>query len=176
MPIRGSVHDLPKGDITLIQPKDLGENYRILFDEAQMFSGDSLAKNYQTFSLRPSDVLMTTRGENLKVGIMPNSTEFCVPSSSLFRMRIENKQILEHRFFARYLNSKPMKEKISQSQSGSHIPNLKRSVFEKLTIPVPSLERQTQIVELAELIDKQQKLNNELHRNQMIILDELFKS
>ena len=33
-----------------------------------------------------------------------------------------------------------------------------------------------QIVELAELIDKQQKLNTELHRNQMIILDELFKS
>ena len=69
-----------------------------------------------------------------------------------------------------------MKEEIAKSQSGSHVPNLQLSVFEKLTISVPSLERQKQIVQLAELIEKQHELNNQLHKNQMIILDELFKS
>lgn len=115
-------------------------------------------RNAEHYLVQPGDVLITCRGTQLKVAVVPHTLKNALITANLIAIRL-NDQILPG-FLAAYLRTNlGQKKLLSNAASASAQIVLNVTDIAKTNVPVPPLALQEQIVKLTDIAEKQYHLN-----------------
>ncbi len=165
-PFRGAIDDLPPGNIGVIQMRNVGDNGI----DWQSLTFVELPSKRMPAILAPGDVIFTTRGTRnvaLALSVVPAPV---VCSPHFFVLRVKDLVRMNPGFLAWQLNQRPAQEHFQREATGSYILNITRAAIEGLTIIVPPMERQLQILTFDQDARAERALLTKLieNRNQQI--------
>ena len=124
------------------------------------------------------DIVITHRGTLGQIVYIPQNSKYerYVISQSQFRVRCNDKVLPE--FLVYFFHSRLGQHKLLSNASQVGVPSLARptSTFQKLTIKVPSIATQKEIVKILSALDDKIELNNAINRNLEEQAQALFKN
>ena len=165
---RGRVEPHEDGSHFLLQARDVdGENLTYRTDTLIRFNPD-LSRTDGT--LKKNDILFMARGTHNYSVLLRETPESTLAAACFFIVRVSDEKLLPA-YLCWYLNQPPVERYlVRHSGRGVHMPVVRRSVLEKLDIPLPDLEIQKKIVELESLRREDGELMNRLaeKRKQLI--------
>ena len=103
--------------------------------------------------LQEGDILLTGKGRRLFAWSYDPSFGACVPSSLFYRIR-PNSDILIPGYLSLYLNTDKVKYQLELIGAGTSMLSIPKKELGNLMIPVPSIEEQSRLVSLVEIMDK----------------------
>lgn len=148
------IHD-PAGTHQVVIAKHLMEN------EPYIYRPDhelriSPARPAGSYLLQPGDILFMSRGmKNIATQLLSFPQPAIAPST-FFVLR--SKKNIYPPFLAWIINQEPVQAEISELRTGAGTPMIPRKEFTEVVIPVPPLNIQEKIVELDNLMRKEQSL------------------
>jgi len=165
---RGKIESIENGSHFLLQARDVdGKNLTYQTDTLIRFNPDPSVPGR---ALKKNDILFMARGArnySILLGEIPDAT---LAAACFFIVSVLGKNLLPA-YLCWYLNQTPVERYlVRHSGRGVHMPVVRRSVLEKLDIPMPNLETQKNIVELESLGREEEDLINHLteKRRQLI--------
>lgn len=167
-PLRVGADSLPAGNARLVQMRDVTGGAYI--DWAKV-PGVALPGKRPPGWLKDGDILFAARGSNNYALALKNPPERTVCSPHFFVLRISDKANIVPAFLAWQINQKPNQDYLRQSATGSHIPNIRRSVLERLEIYIPSVYKQNVIAQLWDTALAERQVLDALMRNRIQQLD-----
>jgi len=130
------------GNVLVVNISNISENgitYEVL---------DSINEEERKISryvLEDGDVLITSRGTNVKVAVFNKQIKICIPSSNINVIRTDSK-ILLGAYLKLFLESNVGMKMLKSIQRGSTIVNINYQDIEMLEVPIPSMENQKELV------------------------------
>ena len=111
--------------------------------------------------LRAGDVIFLAKGAKNFTFVPKGLPEPALAASYFFILRPGRRIVAD--YLAWFLNLKSTRRMLSRYVGqGTHIPVVRREVLENVEVPLPAIETQRIIVELAALADEQQRLLTDL--------------
>ena len=111
---------------------------------------------------KPGDILFVCKGTPGRVCMVPDPIDFCI-AQDMVALRV-NDAIVYNKYLLSVLRSIKMQKQIEQTSVGDVIPHFKKSFFDQLLIPIPSMEIQKIIGDyyfaFSEKIEINKKINN----------------
>lgn len=121
------------------------------------------------YRVNPGDVLFVSRGSRNHAAKVVSVPEATVASATFYILHPH--EDVDAGYLSWCLNQAPIQAQIGQVRTGAGTPIVQRKVFADITIPMPTLEKQRQLADLAELMAKEQQIRqklveetNKLHR------------
>ena len=108
--------------------------------------------------LQAGDLLFVCKGSKNQCIEVPKLEYNCVASSSFLVLRITDKEKVLPAYVAWFLNLSSTQKILTQQALGSSIMSISKNVLGEIEIPIPSVEKQKQCLELAELYKREQAL------------------
>lgn len=152
---REALQNDPNGEIQVLLAKNINDDGSINHSELTRINFSLPRTNAFT---KKDDVLLSSRGI-FRAGVLDEEIKNAIAASSLFILRIKNKNILPH-YLSIYLNSEAGQNSIQKILTGSTIKTILRGALENLSIPIPSLAVQKMIIEISDNWRKREKLLN----------------
>lgn len=130
-------------------------------------------KKTEQYLLQKGDVLLAGKGHRLIAWAYQSEMGKCIASSLFYVLKLEQDYILPQ-YLALFLNSTKPQHQLAFMSSGATIQSLPKNEMLELKIQIPSLDKQQQIVNLAQAQQKevnlyQEVLNQKNKLNQAII-------
>ena len=97
------------------------------------------------YILEEGDVLITSRGTNVKIAVFKEQSKICIPSSNINVVRTDSKIVLGS-YLKLFLESSIGVKLLQSIQRGSTIVNINIQDIEMLEVPVPTMEIQKELV------------------------------
>lgn len=145
-PLRGAVDELSRGEVAIIQMRNVDAASGVTWSEVQRVE---LPSKRPPAILAVGDILFTTRGaRNFALALDVVEGE-AVCSPHFFVIRVYDGDQLDPQFLAWQINQRAAQEYFQREATGSHILNIRREVIESLQVAVPPLDTQRTIVALA---------------------------
>ena len=165
---RGKIESLEDGSHFLLQARNVAaEKLTYRMDTLIRFNPD-LSRRDAT--LKKEDILFMARGSRNYSVLIEEIPDPTLAAAYYFIIRVSHENLLPA-YLCWYLNQ-PLVERylVQFSGQGVHMPVVRRSVLEKLNIPLPKLEIQEKIVALEALRKEEGHLTNLLaeKRKQLI--------
>ncbi|MCK5130590.1 MAG: restriction endonuclease subunit S [Candidatus Sabulitectum sp.] len=158
---RSRLEPVLNGTVAVIQMKDLSDENTVETKNALRIEMPSLNKRHL---VKAGDLLYRSRGHNTEAAIIQADPGQAIVASPLMRIRIFDTS----KVWPAYLNwfiSQPEAQSFFASRAkGSVQRMISKQGLEDLEVVVPSLQKQKQICELAELSATESKLSKELLR------------
>lgn len=154
--LRSRLEPSPNGSVHVIQMKDLRNDSTVDCSNLQRTEIENLKEHHLVLS---KDLIFRSRGEIHKAAILEEAPlGQIVAVAPLLRIRVEKpEQILPE--FLNWCISQPVAQKFLTSRAaGSSLKMISKEAMEELEIPLPELRTQQEIVELAALAHREQKL------------------
>ncbi len=129
--------------IPFIQVKNITENMEIDTRNTRKIKPDAAIHN-RSFC-KGGDVLISTAGTVGKVAVVPDDVEVCI-ATSLRQLRIRNKAEILPEYLALFLRSNLAVRQMERMTSGSVINVLSTPNLENITVYLPSVEKQREII------------------------------
>lgn len=130
------------GNIAVINISDINENG---IDYLKLDTINEEERKISRYILEENDVLITSRGTNIKIGVFTKQAKICIPSSNINVVRTDSK-ILFGPYLKLFLESRVGIKLLQTIQRGSAIVNINFQDIEMLEVPIPPIERQKEIV------------------------------
>lgn len=160
-PFRGKIEKLPDGEFAVIQMRNASPETGIDWDALTRVE---LPRVSEKALLQPGDIILSTRGGRNYAYCIGHKRGQLVCSPHFFVIRLMRDDVLPE-FLAWQMNQAPAQNYFAIGAQGSHISNLKRAVVERLPIKLPSYERQTSIVEMANAMRAEREVFQQLVQN-----------
>lgn len=172
---RETIENHPNGDVfamqakNIISGKDIENDHdlvRILFNGAR-----------GAFFLQNNDILVVSRGYGMntfRAAVFKNSANNTIASSSIIIIRITNNCVLPE-FISVFINSKEGQKQIMESVTGSSIKAILRGKFREINVPIPPIDKQKIIIELAKNLKRQKEICERKIRIERNIIDAIFE-
>jgi len=167
-PLRTAADALPAGDVSFVQMRDVVDGASV--DWAGVPRVELPGKR-PVSGLGDGDILFAARGTNNYALALRNAPARAVCSPHFFVLRVSDKSRINPCFLAWQINQKPAQDYFRQSATGSHIPNIRRSVLEGLEVAVPSVSKQRMIADLWNAALEEKRQLNALLTNRQQQLD-----
>lgn len=106
---------------------------------------DEPVRKVKRYELKVGDVVITCRGTVIKVGIVQELPFYTIASANLIVVRLEKQQI-ESEYVKIFLESPTGLQAVRTFQRGSKVMNIHPDDLGELKIPVPTLEKQRQLI------------------------------
>lgn len=154
------------GDKLVIRPTDMDNaTSRINYENLERISED-VSKDA---ILSEHDVIVKAKGNNNKASYVSISRYKMVPTNHFIIIRINNDKIFP-KYLAWFLNRGPAQSYFRMMTGGTSTQNLKIETLGNLKISIPQLEIQKKIVDVHELLEKEQYLLDRISvkRNKMV--------
>lgn len=162
-PFRGKIDEVSGSDITAVQMKDASHDSGIDWENC---IETELPGKRQPDWLTPSDILVAARG-NLNYAVQVGegiASRRAVASPHFFVVSpIDDRLDPEYLAFA--LNHGPSQNHFRRESEGSLTKSIRRSVLENAPIPLPPLEKQRSIVGIAQTIQSERTIAQNLITN-----------
>jgi restriction endonuclease S subunit len=172
-PIRDAVRDVPGGDVAVVQMRNVHVETGV---DWTAVAKTNLSGRREPDWLKPGDVLFSARGQrNIAVCLnQPPLKAVCSPHFFLIRVT-DNKSVLPE-FLAWQMNLPSAQQYFAQSATGSYIKSIRRKVLERLTILIPSLDRQSLLVGLAKTAQREKEILEQLIENRQQELERIARN
>ncbi len=167
-PLRTAADALQAGDVSFVQMRDIVDGASV--DWARVPRVALTGKRPVSW-LGDGDILFAARGTNNYALALRNTPERAVCSPHFFVLKVSDKARIDPYFLAWQINQKPAQDYFRQSATGSHIPNIRRSVLEGLEVAVPSVSKQRMIADLWNAALEEKRQLNALLTNRQQQLD-----
>lgn len=143
------------------QPNNFGESYVEL-----------TYKNEKSL-LKANDVVLAGKGQRMFAWSYDEQFGHAIPSSLFYIIRTNPLEVLGE-YLAHFLNSDKIQYEIKLIASGGTVPSIPKSELIQLEVFVPSIEEQHRIVNIANLLEKdliltQQLLNEKMNLKKGVI-------
>lgn len=168
-PLRGSIENVPDGDIAVVQMKDVNPEGRI--NLAQLYRVVLTGRKKPDY-LREGDILFVGRGYRIFAVLVDKDLDQTVAGPHFFIIRV--KALVRPDYLAWYLNHKQAQRYFSQHVAGTALPHINRSALEDLPIVVPPLDIQARIVKAHDCHLKEKALLEKLIVKKKLFLDDLL--
>jgi len=155
---RQKVENDPKGDLRVIQMKDLEHNYSNIGMNLTKIKSDKVSdKNF----LQKGDVLLITKGANNYAVEYKHELKKAVAASAFYVLRPNQKKI-HPSYLTWYINQSPVQQYFKANMAGTYIPNINKKTIEEIVVTLPPMEIQEIIVSLDDLRKQEFVLMTEL--------------
>jgi len=123
---------------------------------------EDVFKQIKNYTITKDDVFISIAGTIGLVGEIPENLDGANLTENAAKLIIKDKNIITRRFLIFILNTYNVKEQIKRYTNAVGVPKLALERIKKIEIPVPSIEKQRQIVEKIEAEQKIVEANKEL--------------
>ena len=154
---RTRLESLPTGSVAVIQMKDLSGD-RVDCSRLLRTEIDELKDNHR---VRLGDLVFRSRGTVTTSAILLDDTGEAVVSAPLLRIRVTDEHCLPQ-YLNWFINQPPAQAFLASHAKGTAQQMISKEALDDMDIPLPSMEHQRTIVELAALSEKEQSLMNTL--------------
>ncbi|MDU1938867.1 MAG: restriction endonuclease subunit S [Veillonella sp.] len=170
-------HQYTLSGVKLLNVSNLRDGKIDLTTSNRYISEDEAFNKYSHFLCEPNDFIIASSGIkvdsfNNKMGFIHQSDLPVCMNTSTIRFKVLNKEVLEIRYFMYYLKSVAFKKVLTKVVTGSAQLNFGPSHLKNMSISLPNLDIQKEIVERLDRINKLLELKKKL----LLLLDELIKS
>lgn len=161
-PFRGSIAGVAGGSVLAVQMKDVDPELGVSWHGVLR---TELPGRKQPDWLRPGDLLFVSKGSRFHAVCldMPPSPAVCSPH--FFHLRVKPTANVLPGFVAWQINQPPFQRQLQQAAEGSSQLSIRRPVLESLSLRIPLLADQQNIVALADLARQERKVLHRLIRN-----------
>ena len=157
---KGQMTDDPNGDLNFIQVRDLDHDSRMVMPEGMWKM--KAPKDLSNYFVTTEDIIYLFRGSRFGAYKINSTHGNTLPLAHFFLLRSKNSKKLTSDYLWWVLNERKVANQIQSSMKGTMMAFINRSEFQKVQIPVPSLEAQNQITALALLRAKEKELMKKL--------------
>ena len=168
---RGAVPANKNGRNKVIQVRDIDDIY---LDSTSIETFSDIDKAV----VKDGDILLAMRGtesSGLKVDMVEGQKDQCMASSSLCILRIANNTVLpEYLLF--YLGSSCGQQRLKSLLAGATVKTIVKKELANLQIPIPSIRKQKQVIQIAKNIYKQQQLLSQKNTLLAIVADNIIST
>jgi restriction endonuclease S subunit len=172
---RGSIENDLKGDIFVLQAKNISVNEDILHTTDLVTISDKSIRN--PYFLEHNDILLVSRGSGIgsfRSAVFATEDKNVMPSSSVHVIRIQDVTILP-KYISLYLNSLEGQKALAQIVTGaSYIQSILVKNLIDLEIPIPPIHIQKSIIALHENITDQERIFKRKQEIQKTIINASF--
>ena len=167
-PFRGRIPEVPGTGVLAIQMKDVSTDGGLNWGTA--VETEITGKREPDY-LTPGNILFAIRGNhNYAVLVDEVAVEQrAVASPHFFVLHCISDTVFPA-FLAWLLNQEPLQRYFKREAEGTLTKSIRRNVLENAPITIPPLERQQQIVQLAQCVNQERQLLEELIRNNETML------
>ncbi|MCC6463116.1 MAG: restriction endonuclease subunit S [Saprospiraceae bacterium] len=150
----------PSGDTLYLQGKHFDAHGR--FREDMIINPELQAEErLEKHLLQDGDILLIAKGENNRAGMYQKEIGQAVASSTFFVIRLTESSVLPE-FLRWYFNTGYMQETFSGLSRGTQISSLSKKTLSEIEVPVPSLKKQQEILEIQQVWEKEKSLTMDL--------------
>lgn len=157
----------PEGEVACLQTKDCADTVVV-----KLASRVGLTPRVQKNLLRSGDVLFAAKGVNY-LCVVFREPDLAVASTSFFVIRPKSPAVTPE-FLCWFLRHPSVMAYFKAHQAGSATPLIHKPAVENLVVPVPPLERQQRIVELARLSRRARELQLQLIEKRETLMQQLL--
>lgn len=156
---RKKIEPVEDGAYQVVQIRDFDQDLALLKDGLLRVNID---KSADSFLIHKGDVLFLSRGQRNWAAAITEELKDTITVSHFFVMKIKNNQIMPE-YLAWYINQAPAQSYLySNARRGTHMPLIPLSAFTDLTVEIPDMVIQRNIVELSRLMEREKRLLNDL--------------
>ena len=170
-------HQYTTSGVKLLNVSNLRNGKIDLTTSDRYISENEAFNKYSHFLCDPNDFIIASSGIKIdsfdsKMGFIHQSNLPVCMNTSTIRFKVLNKEVLEIRYFMYYLKSIVFKKVLTKVVTGSAQLNFGPSHLKNMSISLPNLDIQKNIVQRLD------RVNNliEIKRKLLFLLDELVKS
>ena len=157
----------PYGEVTYLQIKDL-----LSESPEKTASKVTLSPKNERYLLAKGDLLFAGKGTTYLCKVFDLDIP-AIASTTLYIIRLTSKDILAD-YLCWYLNQPSVMAMMKAQQVGTGTPLIHKQVVEDFEIPVPDLDTQQRIVELARLQAKEKELYQAIAEKRQLITNQLI--
>jgi len=161
---RGAITENKEGSLYILQAKNLKDG--LILSEKTLTKIKFETSHTKAFA-QDGDVVISTRG-SFKSAVL-HSSEKVIASSSVYLLRLKNKDSILPEFLAIFLNSPIGQKYFSLVMTGAAIKLILRKDLENIKVPLLPIEQQKKVVDLFQnmkqqevLLIRRNKLNNKI--------------
>ena len=157
LPFRSRMEPDADGNVAVIQMRDLTEDkldYRTLMTV-------NINDLNERHLVQYKDLICRTRGQNTTATIIDQEPGRAVVAAPLFIIRATSEKLLPEYLYW-FINLSSSQAFLHSRATGTAMTVIGKSALDALEIPLPNLETQEQIVALADLLNKEQRLMKNL--------------
>lgn len=157
----------PYGEVYYLQIKDL-----LSESPEKTASKVTLSAKNERYLLAKGDLLFAGKGTTYLCKVFDLDIP-AIASTTLYIIRFASKDILPD-YLCWYLNQPSVMEVMKAQQVGTGTPLIHKQVVEDFEVPVPDIDTQRQIVELARLQAKEKELYQTIAEKRQLITNQLI--
>jgi restriction endonuclease S subunit len=157
----------PYGDVCYLQIKDL-----LSESPEKTASKVILSSKNERYLLAKGDLLFAGKGTTYLCKVFDLDIP-AIASTTLYILRLTSKDILAE-YLSWYLNQPSVMAMMKAQQVGTGTPLIHKQVVENFEIPIPNLEIQQRIVELAKLQIREKELYQAITEKRQLITNQLI--
>lgn len=169
---REAIRHVEGGRIAIVQAGDIGAGGKINIADLLRLEGVP-ARGDDLPLLSPGHVLLQSRGQSYRAGVVPPNLQPMVATASI--LVITPGLLVRPAYLAYFLNDPVTQAELRKLATGATIANLKKSAVEQLEVLVPSLEDQEKIVALGETLHQLSRIEERLAELRRIELRALLE-
>ena len=157
----------PYGDVSYLQIKDL-----LSESPEKTASKVTLSPKNERYLLAKDDLLFAGKGTTYLCKVFDLDIP-SIASTTLYIIRLASKDILPD-YLCWYLNQPSVMAVIKAQQVGTGTPLIHKQVVENFEVPIPDIDTQRQIVELAKLQTREKELYQTIAEKRQLITNQLI--
>jgi restriction endonuclease S subunit len=138
---RNRLVHVPGGSTKLIQPRNICEDGALMFSSDEPILTDITPRN----PIKKNEVLFLNKGRFAAAVFKEPEGECWATSSSVIILTLRNEHVLPE-YLSLFINSPRGQRKLERLQEMSSIPFVTRRNLEILSIPIPNIEKQHELI------------------------------
>jgi hypothetical protein len=166
-PFRERLQSDPQGNVLVIQMKNLDEGNRIQEDGVVRVQ---LGASIERHLVKSGDIVFRARGNRTSASLVTRDLGRTIVAAPLMIIRAADKDVLPA-YLQWAINNPRTQAKLADLGTGTYVQTVGKAALEALELPVPDLERQHKIVELAALMEREQQLWKEISESRKRLVD-----
>ena len=155
---RSRIEPEADGPVAVIQMRDLTEDNKLSHRNLITIKMASLSDRHL---VKRRDLIFRSRRQTTTAAIIDTKIGPAVVAAPLLRIRVTSEHVLPE-YLCWFVNQPLAQAFLHSRATGTAMTVIGKSALDDLQVPLPSLENQKQIVALADLSNKEQKLLREL--------------
>lgn len=146
------------GNMAVIQMRDLTEDNKLDHSNLTTININDINERHL---VKYKDLVFRSRGKTTTATIIDKALGRTIIAAPLFLIRVTSKNVLPE-YLCWFINLSSSQAFLHSRATGTAMTMIGKSALDALEIPLPNLETQEQIVALANLLNKEQRLMREL--------------
>lgn len=168
---REKIEPCPSGNVRVVQTKDFITGGGV---DVASLTPVALEDFKEELVLQDGDIIVRSRGgSNFPAAVIHDLSFVALPAFPILLIRVQEQDVLPD-YVAWRLNQSKTQNALQAEAMGSFIPTVSKTALASLSIPIPPLQIQKDIVTLHQLVEEEQRLLQEISARRQALANRLL--